>query len=155
VAIRVTIEERAVHWFIAHVGLAVLGQPINSDLSVSSFLSYDRKFEFALADGCQYDAHIAGTLTPVFSHRDNGQDVEAALDISANLVCPQMSPVHVEKRLAHTGPLKREQVEALIAQHATITREDTERRCVHVPAIYIRGESIVSTGVDTVCSRSR
>ena len=143
------------HLFAIPFGLAVLAQPIVSDISVSSFLAYDRTFEFALADGCQYDAHISGTLTPVYSHRGNGQDVEPNFDISANLVCPRATTLHIEKRLEHTGPMKREQVEALLSLHATITREDGERRCVHAPAIFIRGESIISTGVEISCTRSR
>jgi hypothetical protein len=140
--------------FVAYFGFAALAQPIPSNFSVSSFQSYDGTFEFSLDDGCHYDAHIAGTLTPVFSHFDSGREVEPNFDITAHLVCPRMAPLHVNERLEHTGPLTRERVEALISHHATINRDDAERRCTHVPMIRLQGESLVCIGIDTLCTRS-
>jgi hypothetical protein len=143
-----------VNWFVAHLSLAVLAQPILWNPSVSSFQSYDDTFEFSLDDGCHYDAHIAGTLTPVFSYLENGREVEPNFDISAHLVCPHMAPLHVAERIEHTGPLTRERVETLISHHAAITWEYAERRCIHVPTIRFQGENLTCTGVNTSCTRS-
>lgn len=140
--------------FVALVGFAVLGQPSEWNPSVSSFQRYDCNFEVSLDDGCHYDAHITGTLTPVFPYDENGRDVEPDFDISAFLVCPRTAPLQIKGRIEHTGPMSRERVEALISLHATITREDEQRRCSHVPAIHIQGESLVCTGVTTLCTRS-
>lgn len=139
--------------FIPLFSFAVLAQPSSWSPTISSFQSYDRIFEFSLDDGCQYDAHISGTLTPVFPYIESGQDVEPNFDISAQLVCPRMAPLRVEERLEHTGPLSRERVEALISHHATITREDEQSKCSHVPAIRLQGDSLVCTGVTTSCTR--
>jgi len=120
---------------------------------ISSFLSYDCRVNFAVEDGCQYDAHIVGTLLPVYSRPERGEEVEPHLDISATLVCPSKAPAHVEQSLEHTGPVSRERVEALIGQYGTITQENENRRCMHVPQFRFRGESLVGIGIETHCTR--
>lgn len=146
--------ERTVNRFVALFGLAGLAQPFPWNPFVSSFQSYEGNFHFSTDDGCLYDAQITGTLKPVFPYHEDSRDVEPDFDIFVQLVCPRMAPLQVKGRLERTGPLSRERVEALISLHATITREDDERRCSHVPAILLQGESLFCTGVTTLCTRS-
>lgn len=141
--------------FIAHFSLAVLAQPLPWNPTVSSFLSFDESFDFTLDDGCHYDAHISGTLTPVLFGRDAGKKVTPNLDISANLSCPQMSTLHVDEHVSNTEPLTREQVEALISRSATMTSETTERKCNYVPTIRFIGEGVVGIGVEATCTKPR
>jgi hypothetical protein len=147
--------ERTVNQFVSLFSFAVLAQPLPWSPSISSFQSYDGIFEFSLDDGCHYDAHITGTLTPVFPYQENGRDVEPDFNISVQLDCPRMAPLRVKERIQHTGPLSRERVEALISNHATISREDADRKCSHVPAIRIQGDGLVCTGVTTLFVRDR
>jgi hypothetical protein len=142
-----------VNRFVLHFGFAVLVQPWAMDGIISSFLSYDCVVDFPLDDGCRYDAHIVGTLSPVYGRTERGENVEPNFTISATLVCPRNAPLHVEQTLAHTGPLPRERVETLISHHATITHEDGDKRCLHVPIIRFRGENMIGTGVETYCTR--
>lgn len=138
--------------FVVRSSLALFAPLITPDFSISSYLLYDTRLEFSSA-GCHYDAHITGTLTPVYSRVDQGQDVEPNFDISANLSCPRMAPVHIEKHLEHTGPVTRERVETLLSHQATITREDTEKRCLHIPTFRFHGESLVGVSIEMVCTR--
>lgn len=123
------------------------------DGRISSFLSYDCIVDFPVDNGCHYDARVVGTLSPVYSRSERGEEVEPDFDISATLVCPLDTPRHIEQTLEHTGPLSRERVEALIGQFATITQENENHRCVHVPTFQFRGESIVGLGVASYCTR--
>lgn len=131
----------------------MLAQPFSMGDRISSFLSYDCIVDFAVADGCHYEAHIVGTLSPVYSRPERGEEVEPHLNISATLVCPSKPPAHIEQSLEHTGPISRERVEALIGQYGAITQERENRRCVHVPTFRFRGESIVGVGIESYCSR--
>lgn len=153
VAPNAIIEVETVHSFVAPVGLAVLVQAIPVNPSISSFMRYDATVEVPVDDGCFYEARIVGTLTPVYSRSEQREEVEPDFDISANLVCPRAGRVNVRERLAHTGPLARERVETLISQRATIIHENVDRRCLVIPSIRFRGESLVGTDVETHCTR--
>lgn len=141
-------------WWLAQLFVGLGSLSIPPGFTISSFSSYDETFAFSLEDGCRYDAHIRGTLTPIFSRAGWSENVEPDFDISANLVCPAITNLHVEERLAHTGPLTRERVEALISQRATINQENSEHRCQLMPLIRFHGEGIVAEGIERRCTQT-
>ncbi len=135
------------------LSLTLFVQPAFADFTISSFSYYDVAFNDQLDGDCHYDARITGTLTPVYSRADWSRDVEAHFDISAHLYCPHMTPSHRKEHIAQTGPITREHVEALLSRHATMTRIDVTHRCLYVPTVQFRGESLVRTSLETRCTR--
>lgn len=135
------------------LSLALFVQPAVADFTISSFSYYDVAFENHVDGDCHYDARITGSLTPVYSRADWSREVEAHFDISAHLSCPHMAPLHTEQRIGQTGPITREYVEALLSRHATMTRIDVMHRCLYVPTVQFRGESLVRTSLETRCTR--
>jgi hypothetical protein len=122
--------------------------------TISSFLFYDVVIDKHLDDGCHYDAHITGTLTPVYSRADWDQPMEAFFDISASLFCPHLAPVRTKEHIAHAGPMTRERAEAVLAQYATLTRVESERTCRYIPTFQFRGDNLICVGIEARCIRA-
>lgn len=134
--------------------LFLIFSPAAAADTISSFLFYDVAIDMHLDDGCHYDAHITGTLTPVYSRAGWDQPMEAFFDISASLFCPHTAPVRAQEHVAHAGPMTRERAEAVLAQYATLTRVEPERTCRYVPTFQFRGDNLICVGIEMQCTRA-
>ncbi len=117
---------------------------------VSSVMSYDEHFTFAVEDGCNYTASIRGTLRPVALGPEAYRKVEPDLALTAVLECPSADPQKVAEKVAGTGPITRTDLESLLERRASILSE-TGKRCSYVPDIAFVGEGLAGKSVAHLC----